>query len=106
MSNFSIRRTEFDDIRDLSQLVSNTGGIPIYKATFGPFNFNLMIENSYLSLIVTNEKESKSADYSLNTIGFISVNDGLTLINDPDSFDKIIAALNSFIPITVRSIYM
>lgn len=92
------RRAEFDDCKELTDLIGKTGGVSIYKATFGSYNLSAMIENSYLSLLTTCQSTNDQKD----TVCFMSVNDGLTLFSsEPDAYSKIIVALANYIPVTV-----
>ena len=102
MENLEVRRTDFDDVKDLTDLITKTGGLSIYKATFGAYNLSAMIENSYLSLMSANKFLNNEGVEEKETISFISLNDGLTLVNDPDAYAKIINALSHYIPATVR----
>lgn len=94
------RRAEFDDCKELSEIIAKTGGVSIYKATFGTYNLSNMIENSYLSMLTMCPGGIEQKD----TVCFMSVNDGLSLINtDPDAYSKIINGLSQYIPTTVSS---
>jgi hypothetical protein len=95
-----VKRAEFDDCKELSELITKTGGVSIYKATFGTYNLSNMIENSYLSLLTACPTGSEQKE----TVCFMSVNDGLSLIaSDPDAYTKVITGLSQYIPATVRS---
>jgi hypothetical protein len=89
-----VRRAQFDDVKDVTDVIQKTGGVSIYKATFGTYNLSSMIENSYLTLL--------SSDSNKETVSYISINDGISIINtDPDAYGKIVAALKNYIPATV-----
>ena len=96
-----VRRAEFDDTKNLSELISQTGGVSIYKATFGTYNLSSLIENSYISVISTCQRQD--SDGPGDTVSFMSVNDGLNVIaTDPDAYTKVMHALSHYIPVTVR----
>lgn len=99
MSNgFTLRRAEIKDVKEINELVSNTGGISIYKATFGSVNFTSIIESSYVSIFA-----AKSTNLIERCSGFISVNDGLpSIVMDADFYDTIFELLTNFIPATVN----
>ena len=102
-----VRRAEFDDCKDLSDLIAKNGGVSIFKATFGTYNLSSMIENSYLSLMSTYKRPTDSEVEERDTISFISVNDGLNLIaNESDAYSKIIQAVGHYIPATVRHLLL
>lgn len=83
-------------------MIAQTGGVSIYKATFGTYNLNSLIENSYLSLASSFKKQTGEEDNARDTISFMSVNDGLSVIaTDPDAYLKVLNAISHFIPISV-----
>lgn len=97
-----IRRAEFDDCKDLTDMVGKNGGVSIFKATFGTYNLSSMIENSYLSLMTTYKRPTSGEVEERDTISFFSLNDGLNLIaNEPDAYTKIIQVVHHYIPATV-----
>lgn len=94
----NVRRAEFDDCKDLSDLILKTGGVSIYKATFGTYNLSSMIENSYVSLLSGHDNDKNESE----TLSFISLNDGLNMANtDPDAYTKVLDALANYIPVSV-----
>lgn len=97
-----VRRAEFDDGRALSSLMQDTGGIPLYRATFNIFNFSVIIENSYVSVIATSSNGGSESDEN-PVIGFMAANDGLPIFNEPEALKKVLRAINLYIPATVRS---
>lgn len=73
----------------------------MFKATFGTYNLSSMIENSFLSLMSTFKQSTDIEE--METICFISLNDGLNLIaNEVDAYSKVIQAIAHYIPATVR----
>ena len=80
-------------------MIARTGGMSIYKATFGTYNLSSMIENSYISLMSVHKKAVDDID----TVSFLSLNDGLSVINEPDAYGRVITAWSNYIPATVRS---
>jgi hypothetical protein len=92
-----VRRAEFHDLKALNQAVTDNGGLPVYKASFGAFNFNSVIENSALMLTanVVNEESEVS-------IAVLSLNDSVSLMStDSTAFARTIDALKEYIPVTV-----
>lgn len=100
-----VSRAEFDDVKELSELIGKTGGVSIYKATFGTYNLNSLIENSFLSITSSHKKQTGEEDSVRETISFMSINDGLSVIaTDPDAYIKVLNAISHFIPISVCAI--
>lgn len=98
-----VRRAEFEDSKDITDAIGKTGGVSIYKATFGTYNLSSLIENSYLSLL----SSCPTNDEQRNIVSFMSVNDGLALLNsDPDAYSKVISALGNYIPATVIAYHL
>ena len=102
-SEMQVRRAEFDDCKDLSDLIMQTGGVSIYKATFGTYNLSSMIENSYLSIMSSHKNQTGEDDEVRSTVSFMSINDGLSVIStDPDAYNKVMHTISHYIPATVR----
>ena len=96
--NYFVRLAEFDDVKDLNELVSSTGGPSIYKATFGAFNFSYVIEHSFLSVIATADTEENE----MKGAGFASSNDALpALLSDGDLYPIVFEMLVNHFPATV-----
>ena len=89
----TIRVATQDDIRLFSTMVQSTGGNPVYKANFGPFNFSNLIEYSLLCLIATSDDDSICT-------GFLAINDSPTIAGDVD-LDKAIETLSDIFPARV-----
>jgi hypothetical protein len=105
-ASISVRRAEFDDGKDLSDLVNKTGGASIFKATFGNYNFSSLLENSYLSLMAEEKAEDMDGAWVSKTVSFVAVSDGVPLINDPAAYGKVITALSNYIPATVSTLLL
>lgn len=75
-------------------MVQSSGGNPVYKANFGPFNFSTLIEYSLVSLIATSD------DNTMCT-GFLTVNDSPTISGEVD-LEKAIETLSDIFPARVR----
>jgi hypothetical protein len=96
-----VRRADFDDAKDLTDVIAKTGGLAIYKATFGAYNLSSLIEHSYLSLLTTRPVQSEENVEEDQIVSFIALNDGVGIINDLDGFNKVVRALHHYIPATV-----
>ena len=96
-----VRRAEFDDVKVLNAAVTECGGLAVYKATFGAFNFTSVIENSYLMLEanITNE-------VGVTNVALLSLNDSVSLSStDSTAFQRTIDALHAYIPVNVSTTY-
>lgn len=116
-----IRTPDNSDLRDLNLLVNSTGGTGYYKAIFGPFHLQTILDNSYISLLAEyteNDFQKTIAKYHSgedskdnNDIeipksrAFISLNDHIPLINHPLAFDEAIRIFSGQIPVTVSFIF-
>lgn len=99
VGNTSVRRAEFDDVKLLNTAVTENGGLPVYKATFGAFNFNTVIENSFLTLT-----SNLTNDQSEQSIAVMVLNDTINLTsNDSNAFARTIKALKAYIPVTMNN---
>jgi len=104
-SKMQVRRAEFDDCKELSELIMQTGGVSIYKATFGTYNLSSMIENSYLSIMSSHNHQTGEEDGVRSAVSFMSINDGLSVIStDPDAYNKVMHTISHYIPATVKKI--
>ncbi len=101
-SYITTRRADFDDCKGLNSLVENTGGAAIYKASFGQFNFPSVIENSFLSIVVTEGFHTSETIQEENYVGFMCVNDTCSVNGDIDSFSDTIGYLKNYLPVHVR----
>jgi hypothetical protein len=100
-ASICVRRADFDDSKDLADLVNKTGGASIFKATFGNYNFSSLVENSYLSLLAEEQAEDVDGVLVSKTASFVAVNDSVPLISDTSAYGRIIEALSNYIPATV-----
>jgi hypothetical protein len=88
-----IRRAEINDVVEFNGLVSSLGRVPLFKATFGAFNYSNIVEYSHLSLLATCGSEDNSA------LGFVSITDSSSV--DSLSFENAILKLKPFLPVEV-----
>lgn len=93
--DFLIRRAEHDDILRFNFLISSLGRVPLFKATFGSFNYSSIVEYSHLSLLAACGDDEESA------LGFVSISDSTLL--ESVSFDNAIFELQQYIPIEVMT---
>lgn len=101
--DYFVRLAEFDDVKELNELISSTGGPSIYKATFGAFNFSYVIEHSFLSVIATADTEENE----MKGAGFASSNDALpALLSDGDLYPIVFEMLVNHFPATVTNFYL
>ena len=98
MNKIKLRRGEQSDSRIFTGLINSSGGAPLFRATFGHFNFSTLLEYSYLTLIAI----STNDDNEETCAGFLSINDSVSSSStEQDSFDKTIEALSDYIPVKV-----
>ncbi|KAJ1433137.1 hypothetical protein B484DRAFT_478475 [Ochromonadaceae sp. CCMP2298] len=103
-ASICVRRADFDDSKDLVDLVNKTGGASICKATFGNYNFSSLVENSYLSLLAEEQAEDVDGVFVSKTVSFVAVNDSVPLISDTSAYGRIIEALSNYIPATMSNV--
>ena len=95
------RITESDDVREINSAIQNTGGPGFYKAMFSSYHLPTLLDTSYLSMV--SRIQGHETDDNPNLVeGFVSINDTIPLMPDPQSFDKVLDALKNFIPVNVR----
>jgi hypothetical protein len=93
--------TESDDVREINSAIQNTGGPGFYKAMFSSYHLPTLLDTSYLSMV--SRIQGHETDDNPNLVeGFVSINDTIPLMPDPQSFDKVLDALKNFIPVNVR----
>ena len=88
-----IRRAEINDVVEFNGLLSSLGRVPLFKATFGAFNYSNIVEYSHLSLLATCGSEDNSA------LGFVSITDSSSV--DSLSFENAILKLKPYLPVEV-----
>lgn len=89
-----IRRAEINDVVEFNTLVSNLGRVPLFRATFGTFNYSNIVEYSHLALLATCGNDDNAA------LGFASITDASGM--DSLSFENAIIELKAYIPVEVR----
>lgn len=95
------RIAESDDVREINSAIQNTGGPGFYKAMFSSYHLPTLLDTSYLSMV--SRIQGHETDDNPNLVeGFVSINDSIPLMPDPQSFDKVLDALKNFIPVNVR----
>lgn len=95
------RIAESDDVREINSAIQNTGGPGFYKAMFSSYHLPTLLDTSYLSMVSRIQGHETSDNPNL-VEGFVSINDSIPLMSDPQSFDKVLDALKNFIPVNVR----
>ena len=87
-----IRRSKNEDETPFSDLIDSQGGKSLFRAIFGQFNFNNMIEYSYLSLSCVNQEGT--------FVGYAAFND--SALNSTE-FDRTINILKNIIECDVNN---
>lgn len=95
------RIAESEDVREINSAIQNTGGPGFYKAMFSSYHLPTLLDTSYLSMVSRIQGHETSDNPNL-VEGFVSINDSIPLMSDPQSFDKVLDALKNFIPVNVR----
>ena len=91
-----IRDAHINDHRCFNNLLSNSGGIPLYRAIFGQFTFSALVEYSLMSLVaVIGEGED------LECHAAVAVNDSTSASADSSSFEIVIEQLQQVMKIEV-----
>jgi len=85
------RRSEVDDVSIFNTLLNASGGPALFRATFGQYNFSMMIESSVSALIGVAEEEGKC-------LGFLAVNDSPSVSTENDTFLATVAAVAAYLP--------
>jgi len=86
-----IRKAEFEDARDFSNLVSILGGQSLFRAWFGQYSYSALLEYSLLTLI---------SYQSTECLGFLCISDSANS-TDLQSFEPTLEAVNELIPVKV-----
>lgn len=88
---------DFKHIQAFNQLVSVSGGLPLYKAIFGQFNYSTIVEFSYISLVYLPQDNIETS------YGFIAVNDSSYTLSSDDGFVDMFDAIKALLPITAMN---
>lgn len=96
-TTISTRRANFEDCKGLGSLIEANGGNSIFRAAFGQFSFPTMIENSFLSLVVSQGSVTPNM-FEENFVALMCINDSVSLTSDSDTFVKTIDVLSEFLP--------
>ena len=91
VAGVSQRRAEVEDVSVFNTLLNASGGPALFRATFGQYNFSMMVESSMSALIGVSEEEGKC-------LGFLVINDSPTVTTDNDTFLQTVAAVSAHIP--------
>ena len=95
------RAAEIEDVREINFAIQNTGGPGFYKAMFSAYHVPTLLDTSYMSYV--SRIEGHETEDNPNLVeGFVTINDSIPLMSDPQSYEKVINALKNFIPITVK----
>jgi len=99
VSGVCVRRSDPDDVRVFSTLVNASGGTALFRATFGQFNFSLMVDNNLLSLMAqVEEVEGGGGSSNSECLGFLSLNDSPSLTKEGEAFEAHVAVLQNYLP--------
>ncbi len=101
-NNIAVRRADFDDAKGLNNMVDICGGVSIFRASFGQYNFASMIESSCLCLVGC-ELNEKDGSTEVNYSAFLNITDSPSLLGDSQSFSATIEALRPYIPVSVSA---
>lgn len=97
------RTAEIDDVREINSAIQNTGGPGFYKAMFSSYHLPTLLDSSYMSFV--SRIAGHETEENPNLVeGFVTINDCVPLMADPESFEKVVDALKNFIPVTVSTI--
>ena len=80
------RRALVEDVSTFNTLLNASGGPALFRATFGQYNYSMMVENSVAALVSVVETEEKC-------LGFLVVNDSPTVSLENDVFMATVEAL-------------
>jgi hypothetical protein len=98
MPFITYRDCDGEDSRAFTQLLTNCGGVPLYRAIFGQFTYSAVLEYS-LSTYGAFEGE----DEFRMCHAMVALNDSSSPTADQDSFDAVIKELKPFLDINVRN---
>lgn len=100
--SYNIRNLENDDFGALNEIIDATpgGGAGYYRAIFGQFSLPSIKDFNLLSIIA--EERTPNGNDKGPIKGLLCMNDGISCMNEHQSFNKVIELLNHFIPVTVR----
>jgi len=80
------RRALVEDISTFNTLLNASGGPALFRATFGQYNYSMMVENSVAALISVVESEEKC-------LGLLVINDSPSVSVENDLFLSTVEAL-------------
>lgn len=90
------KRAVVEDVSIFNTLLNASGGPALFRATFGQYNYSMLIENSIISLMSVAEVEEKC-------LGFLVVNDSPTVSMENDTFCAMVASVNTYLPDVIPS---
>lgn len=97
------RTAEIDDVREINSAIQNTGGPGFYKAMFSSYHLPTLLDSSYMSFV--SRIAGHETEENPNLVeGFVTINDCVPLMADPESFEKVVDALKNFIPVTQNNV--
>ena len=85
------RKAQFEDVTLFNTLLNASGGPALFRATFGQYNYPMMIENSCISIMSVTKEQEKC-------LGFLVLNDSATVAVENDTFVAMIASIKPYIP--------
>ena len=87
-----ITKTDVSDVRRFNGLINSTGGSAFFRATFGQFNFSVMVESSCICL-------AAQVAGNDSCVGFLAVDDCPFIGKEGEAYDDTIDLIKSeFIP--------
>lgn len=96
MDNIELRSGALEDNRAFNALLTNCGGLPLYRAIFGQFTFSAIVEYSLMTIAGIRGTGDDSECFS-----FLAVNDSTSCSSDADSFSTTLNELNQLVDVQV-----
>ena len=96
MSYFTYRDADVEDSRAFTNLLSSSGGVPLYRAMFGQFTYSAILEYSLTTVGAFEGDDEAKTCYSL-----IALNDCVSCTADPDSFELVLSEIKPFLNVEV-----
>ncbi len=92
----TIRDAHIEDNRAFNTLLSNSGGIGLFRAIFGQFTFSAVIEYSLMTITAVSGVDEEKECHAL-----IAINDTTSVSSDPGSFGSVIKQLTQVMDVKV-----
>lgn len=100
MDEISCHSAQLEDTRSFNAAVASQGGLPLFKAIFGQFNFSSLIEFSFSALFFGKRVEGVEDDVC---VSFIAVHENVSSTAEPDAAEKVVDELSHIFPAQISN---